>query len=141
MDALPARCFGLIGRETLGKNGFTIARAASQAAFGTTKSAAQHICECDLQHTVANWQQQGIEPCGIFFSAEGGNLPELDELKSMQHELQKKIPSSAGDACILMPLMLNTAGCLEAFSYIIAEESLLSLPLLLAEDGQQAKNG
>lgn len=141
MDALPTQCFGLIGRKALETKDCTIAHAAPQAAFGMTKSAAQYFSECDLKHTVENWQKQAIEPCGIYFSTESGNMPGLNELKPMQNELQKWVPAFAGKPMILMPLMLNTAGCLEAFTYIISDETLLSIPLLLAEDGQQTKNG
>lgn len=141
MDAEPGQCFGLIGRKTIEPNGPTITHAAPQVGFGTTKSAVQHLCECDLKHTLEKWQQQAIEPCGIFFSTKNGNMPELNELKSMEDILQKKIPTCADKAWILMPLMLNTAGCLEAFTYILAKESLISIPLLLVEDGQQTKNG
>jgi len=141
MDAQPARCFGLIGRKPLEQNSLTITHASPQAVFGTAKSDAQHFSDCDLQHTLERWQQQVIEPCGIYFSTENGTMPELAELKAMEIELQKKVPACTGKALILMPLMLNTAGCLEAFTYVINEKTLRSVPLLLAEDGQQAKNG
>jgi hypothetical protein len=125
----------------LEQNGFTVVHASPQAVFGTADSAAQYFSDCDLQHTLDSWQQQAIEPCGIYFSTENGTMPELAELKTMENALQEKVPACTGKVLILMPLMLNTAGCLEAFTYVINDETLLSVPLLLAEDGQQAKNG
>ena len=122
-------------------NGSSITHAAPQVVFGTAKSAVQHLCECDLKHTLEKWHQQAIEPCGIYFSTGNGNMPEFGELKLLQEELQKSVPIFTGKPVILMPLMLNTAGCLEAFTYILAKESFISIPLLLAEDGQQTKNG
>jgi len=141
IDAQPACCFGLIGRNLLEQNGFTIVHASPHAAFGMAKSAAQHLADCDLQHMLDNLQQQAIEPCGIYFSTKNGSMPALAELKAMKSDLQKIAPACTEKALILMPLMLNTAGCLEAFTYVIDDETVLSIPLLLAEDGQQTKNG
>jgi len=145
IDALPAHCFGLIGQEmdrkTLGHKSFTVTHTSPQAAFGTAKSASQHLINCDLQHTIENWQQQAITPCGIYFSTENGTIPEIEELKSIEREFLKQFPATAESTPLLIPLMLNTAGCLEAFAYLIEGETLRSVPLLLVEDGQQAKNG
>jgi len=145
IDALPARCFGLIGQESgrkaEGHKSFTITHTSPQAAFGAAKSAAQHLINCDLQHTLESWQQQSILPCGIYFSTENGKLPEVEALQSIEREFLKKVPACAESAPVLMPLMLNTAGCLEAFAYLMEGKTLQSVPLLLAEDGQQTKNG
>ena len=145
IDALPAHCFGLIGQETgrktLGHNSFTVTHTSPQATFGTAKSAAQHLINCDLRHTLENWQQQSILPCGIYFATENGTIPEIEELQSIEREFLKRVSVSAESSPLLMPLMLNTAGCLEAFAYRVEGKTLRSVPLLLVEDGQQTKNG
>ncbi len=141
MDTQPARCFGLIGRKPSALRDLTITHATPQAVFGTTKSAARQLADCDMQHTLEDWQQQAIELCGIYFSTENGIMPEPGVLTAMENELRKKAPACSEKNLILMSLMLNTAGCLEAFTYILKDETLIPVPLLLAEDGQQTKNG
>jgi len=131
------RCFGLIGRQ----NGLTINHATTLPVNGMAQSVEQMFESCDLQHTLAAWSEQAITPCGIFFATENGEIPAPDELKRVEAALAKRAPAFAAIPLIHMPLLLNTAGCLEAFAYQIRADSLVSIPLLLEEDGQQAKNG
>lgn len=141
MEADPASCFGLIGRNTKGEKGCTITHSSPFGLFRTPEDAAGLLANSDLQHMLKNWSTEGIAPCGIYFSTQNGIMPELSELQSLQNSVTTLVPIDADSCFILLPLLLNTAGCLEAFAYQIHDESLLSIPLQLAEDGQQAKNG
>jgi hypothetical protein len=137
IDAGSSQCSGLIGR----KESIVINRAAPLPVIGSSQSAVKHFSICDLKHTGQNWLEQAISPCGIFFSTDDGTIPSLEDLKLLENGFIETIPSYEKGPVILMPLLLNTAGCLEIFAYQILNETLLPIPLLLEEDGQQAKNG
>ena len=141
IEADPATCFGLIGQNTKGENGSVITHSSPLGLFRTPEDAAGLLANSDLQHTLKEWSTQGITPCGIYFSTPKGILPGLNELQSLQNRACELLSSDSESRFILIPLLLNTAGCLEAFAYHIHNESLLSIPLQLAEDGQQANNG
>jgi hypothetical protein len=133
LDAEPMRCFGLIGR----KNESTISHTAPLAIMGIQQSAAHVLKNCDLQHILERWDKQSVVPCGLYFTTENGELPQIKELESYEKALTSASASLPGSALIHMPLMLNTAGCLEAFTYQLHENALVSIPLTLEEDGQR----
>ena len=137
LDAEPKRCLGLIGQ----KSGSTINHAASLPNIGTGKCADEVFKNSDLQHTLEKWSMQGITPCGIFLTTENGEIPDRSEIETLEGSLKKSIPELAKKPIIYMPLMLNTAGCLEAFAYLLSQGFLNPIPLILEEDGQQRENG
>ena len=137
LDAEPKRCFGLIGQ----KNGSIINHAASLPDIGTGEFANGIFKNSDLQHILKKWTTQEITPCGIFFTTENGEIPDRSEMEKLGKSLIKSIPEFVEKPVIYMPLMLNTAGCLEAFAYLISNDSLNAVPLILEEDGQQRENG
>ncbi|MDX8403935.1 MAG: hypothetical protein R8K54_05960 [Mariprofundaceae bacterium] len=137
LDAKPKRCFGLIGQ----KSASTISHAASLPDVGTEKYANEILKNRDLQHILEKWTAQKIRPCGIFFTTENGKVPDYADMKKLEDSLKKSIPEFIGKPIIYLPLMLNTAGCLETFAYLIGKGSLVSTPLILEEDGQQRENG
>jgi len=137
IDAEPAQCIGIIGK----KNSLTINQAAPIHYAEGEKCADRIHKNSDLQHILELWKTEGIMPCGIFFTVESGEITDQAELEKLDAEFRKAAPHSTGDAPILMPLMLNTAGCLEAFAYHIDRNSLIPIPLTLEEDGQSVKNG
>jgi len=137
LDAEPKRCFGLIGHQ---KSASTISHAASLPDIGTEKYANAILKNRDLQHILKKWTAQEIRPCGIFFTTENGTLPDNADIKKLEDSLKKSIPEFIGKPIIYLPLMLNTAGCLEAFAYLIGKDSFVSTALILEEDGQQREN-
>lgn len=137
LDAEPKRCFGLIGQKSTS----IIDHAASLPDIGTGKFANLIFKNSDLQHTLKEWAKQEITPCGIFFTTENGEIPDYSDMKNLDDSLKKSMPDFIRKPVIYIPLMLNTAGCLEAFAYLIGKDSLTAVPLILEEDGQQRENG
>lgn len=137
LDADPKRCFGLIGQ----KSASTISHSASLPDIGTEECANEIFNNSDLQHTLEKWSAQGITPCGIFLTTENGAIPDYSDIEALEESIKKSIPELSDNPIIYMPLMLNTAGCLEAFAYSIDKNSLTAIPLMLEEDGQQRENG
>jgi len=145
LDAKASPCFGLIGRKTLSHNGSTILYAAPIATSGADNFAVSLLENSDIKHTTQRWQQKEIDVCGSYFTTEKGQVPEIEKLISLEQNLKAALTNHLSEppasSLIHMPLLLGTAGCLEAFAYQIKSDQLCSIPLLLAEDGQQAKNG
>lgn len=137
IDAEPASCIGVIGC----KNGLTINQAVPITDAGEEECAVHLYKNSDLQHTLKAWKREEIMPCGIFFTVENGETADQAELERLKAEFKKAVPELADSRIILMPLMLDTAGCLEAFAYCLHRNVPISIPLMLEEDGQRAKNG
>ncbi len=136
LDANPKQCCGLIGQHES-----TISHAVLLPDIKLVHSAKHIFQNSDLQHTLKHWKEQGVTPCGIFFTTVNGKVPAYSELKKSENFFKKTMAEFTEKPFIHMPLMLNTAGCLEAFSYRLGKDALLSIPLILEEDGQQIKNG
>jgi len=145
VEASPNRCCGMIGlRNTL------ICKA---AALPNNASDSLHHCEiavhsdvktsqsCDLQHTAAKWKADGIVMFGSYFTATDEETPKVSELRQFETALKSALPELSSRPITHLALMLNTAGCLEAFAYQIHQGSVVPVTLILEEDGQQQKNG
>ncbi len=145
MDSKAGLCFGLIGLKPLSDNDSTIRHATPISTSGTGNTALPHIENSDIQHTVQRWHDEGVEVCGCYFTTRLGKIPELKDLKPLDSVLREPLARLSSipqrNSPIYMPLLLGTAGCLEAFACKIDGDNLCSVPLLLVEDGQQAKNG
>lgn len=132
MNVVPAHNFGLIGCSSPS----TIDHATPISA--TLPGEFEDFPEknCDLKHTVEQWALQGSKPCGVYFVSEGGESPDASNLLRLESYFLELFPEQSGMPVIHMPLMLGTAGCLEAFTYILENGSLRPVPLVLKEDGQ-----
>ncbi|MES0372309.1 MAG: hypothetical protein ABUK11_08525, partial [Mariprofundaceae bacterium] len=109
LDAEPKRCIGLIGH----KNSSTITHTASLPEIGTGECANEIFKNSDLQHTLEKWTADQITPCGIFFTCKNGEIPDYSAIAALEKSLLNSIPELTKSPVIYMPLMLNTAGCLE----------------------------
>lgn len=137
IDAGESPCIGVIGR----KNELTINHAVPITDAGREECADHPSKNSDLRHTLEAWKREKIVPCGIYFTVENDEIPDQSEFERLKAGLEEAVPELAGSMVILMPLMLNTAGCLEAFAYSFHRNSPISIPLTLEEDGQSTKNG
>jgi len=144
MDASPDRCCGIVGL-----NGTLISRAVAlpNRASDTIRdcelavhSGIERSKNCDLQHIADEWRDADISISGTYFTGTG-EVPDISELKKFENALTEKLPTLSSTPFTHLVLMLNTAGCLEAFAYRIDNGSLLPITLVLEEDGQQQKNG
>jgi len=136
MDAGSGYFFGLIGRT----HSSTIDHATplAQSESGEFVEILSH--NRDLKHTIENWLNAGIEPCGIYFISGSDEIPASRGMRQNEKDFTNCFPHSPETPVIHMPLMLNTAGCLEAFAFILDGDTARSVPLLLEEDGQESVN-
>jgi len=95
--------------------------------------------DCDLQHMAAKWHSADVKPCGTFFKSERNKAPAAATLHRHETAVKKAFPELAQAPLIHLSLMLNTAGCLEAFAYAVDGDSVSQIPLLLKEDGQSSR--
>ncbi len=137
LNADPRPCFGLIGR----KKGATINHAAPLPCTGAVQCAEQAFTDSNLQQTLEEWAAREITPCGLFFTIQDDRIPDCAKLERLAAVIKQAAPELAEKSFVYMPLALNTAGCLEAFAYQIRNDSLIPVPLILEEDGQETKNG
>jgi len=145
VEASPDRCCGIIG---LNNSLISKAAALPNSASNTLDDceigahpAAGNSENCDLRHMAEQWRECGITQCGTFFTTKNGEAPAISELKQFEALLKREIPELFGMPITHLALMLNTAGCLEAFAYQIHQELPVPVTLILEEDGQQQKNG
>lgn len=83
-----------------------------------------------------NWQQQGISPCGTFSASDESDTPDLEEVAELHTLLRQTCRhSSTGEALHLL-VSLNTKGCLETQAFRLEEGQVVTIPLVLLEDGQ-----
>jgi len=149
LDAKTSSCLGLIGRKPLPHNDSAICYAVPITTSGASNFASTPIENSDIQHTMQLWHQEEVQVCGSYFTTESGLAPDsaqFDQLlifldQTLQTVLANHYSKPPISPLIHLPLLLGTAGCLEAFAYQITGEKPCPVPLLLAEDGQQAKNG
>jgi len=145
VEASPDRCCGVIGLSN--------SLVSKAAALPNSASNTLHHCEIgahhaagssensDLRHIAEQWRKCGITQCGTFFTTTDGEAPAVSELKQFEALLKREVPELSNAPITHLALMLNTAGCLEAFAYQIHQDLAVPVTLILEEDGQQQKNG
>jgi len=145
VEVSPARCCGIIG---LSNSLITKAVAITNSATNTIDHCeivahpdSEEIENSDLRHIFEQWKKEGITQYGTFFTIAGGDGPAISELLQFEAALKKAIPDLSDAPIIHLALMLNRAGCLEAFAYQIHQGLPVPVTLMLEEDGQQQKNG
>ena len=145
VEALPDRCCGIIGlSNSLISKAATLPNSASNS-LHHCEIGAHHATgdseSCDLRHIAEQWSAQGITQCGTFFTTIDGEIPVISELEQFETLLKREIPELSGTPITHLALILNRAGCLEAFAYQIHQGLPVPVTLILEEDGQQQKNG
>ncbi|MDT8376012.1 MAG: hypothetical protein RQ867_04645 [Mariprofundaceae bacterium] len=141
VEASPDRCCGVIGlSNSLIRKALTLPNSASDTLhhceIGADHAAAASE-SCDLRHIAEQWRKSGITQFGTFFTATDEAVPAVSELEQFEAVLKRDIPELPDMPIIHLALMLNTAGCLEAFAYQIHQGLPVAVALILEEDGQQ----
>ncbi len=145
VETSPDRCCGIIGlSNSLISRAATLPNSASNT-LHHCEIAAHHAAgdseSCDLRHIAEQWRACGITQCGTFFTTADGETPIISELEQFEALLKREVPELTGTAITHLALILNRAGCLEAFAYQIHQGLPVPVTLILEEDGQQQKNG
>ena len=144
-NTAPDRCCGIIGlNNTLITRAFALPNRASDTLHHCEIGAHPAVEDStirDLRHMADQWSESDTVLSGTFFTAKGDVTPAISEITRLEAALKQAIPELTTTPITHLALVLNTAGCLEAFAYQIHHNALVSIPLMLEEDGQQHKNG
>jgi len=114
--------FGILGSETIGSIHHAIDINTNHAN--------------ELTHVAQLWQQKNIQICGIFQCSK----PTFESIKATQTSLASSFELSHNTPFLIVQIILDTKGCLEAEVWLYRDNHLECMPFIMTEDGQLKVN-
>jgi len=91
----------------------------------------------ELNHIAQTWQHANINICGIFQCSK----PTLESIKTTQQALSTSFKLPHDSPFLIVQIILDTKGCLEAEVWLYRDNHLECMPFIMTEDGQLKVNG